>query len=268
MRLANSCEYNVNRAHSTSYAMLTYQTAYMKYYFPKEFYAAYMTQNTEDATLISEAVNLVKEKGIKIIPPNINTSTDKFIATDEGIMMPLTSIKSVGGSVVYEINRLKPIKNLEDFLERRVKKFVKSNAIENLIKAGCFDEEGKTRNQLLHEYTKCEDSQPNHVYEKEVFGFYISSSPFDNYDLKEFKEYGEGDYVITVVMPTKVNVRYDRNGNEMAFITATNNKETIKMTVFSSIWKKFKCEEGQLILVKGKKDKGSILVSYIEELNS
>ena len=65
--------YGFNRAHSTSYAMLTYQTAYMKYYFPKEFYAAYMTQNTEDATLISEAINLVKEKGIKIIPPNINT---------------------------------------------------------------------------------------------------------------------------------------------------------------------------------------------------
>ena len=128
----------------------------------------------------------------------------------------------------------------------------KKNVIENLIKAGCFDEEGKTRNQLLHEYTKCEDNKPDHVYEKEVFGFYISSSPFDDYDLKEFKEYGEGDYVVTVVMPTKINVRYDRNGKEMAFITATNNKETIKMTVFSSIWKNFKCEEGQLILVKGK----------------
>lgn len=260
--------YGFNRAHSTSYAMLTYQTAYMKYYFPKEFYAAYMTQNVGDTTKISEAINLLKDKGIKIIPPDINGSTDKFVANQEGITMPLTCIKSVGGSVVYEINRLKPIEGIEDFMSRRIKKFVKSNAIENLIKAGCFDFEGKSRTSLLQEYTKCTEEAPNHVFEKEVFDYYISESPFDNFDVRRFDTYKENDQVITVVMPTEINVRYDKKGGEMAFITAVNNTDTIRMIAFSSIWKKYKCEESQLILVKGKKDKGSLLVSYIEPLNT
>lgn len=258
--------YGFNRAHSTSYARLSYQTAYMKYYFPKEFYAAYMTQNIDDSTKLSEIINALKEIGIKLLPPDINESGERFIPAKDGIRMPISSIKGIGASVVNEINRLKPIKNLEDFLERRTKRFVKSNAVENLIKAGCFDEEGKSRYEVLSEFVSSAEEHPNHVYEKEVFGFYISSSPFDAYPLKPFKEYGNNETVVTVAMPTEVNVRLDRRGNEMAFVSAVNNTDALKLVIFSSVWKNNKCEEGDLILIKGRKDNASLLVNSIEKL--
>lgn len=260
--------YGFNRAHSTSYAILTYQTAYMKYYYPKEFYASYMTQNVDDSTKISEIINILKQKKIKVIPPDINGSTNKFTATEEGIVMPLNTIKGVGGSVVSEINRLKPIKGIQDFMDRRIKRFIKSNAIENLIKAGCFDFENNNRTSLLQEYTKCSDEALNYEFEKEVFGYYLSESPFDEYDVKPFSTYLNGEQVITVAIPMEVNIRFDKRGQEMAFVTAINNTDTIRMILFSSIWKKFQCQEGQLILIKGKKDKGSLIVSYIENLNT
>lgn len=246
--------------------MLSYQTAYMKNYYPKEFYAAYMTQNIDDATKLSEAINTLKEKEIKLLPPDINESGKEFIPIKDGIRMPISAIKGIGGSVVYEINRLKPIKNLEDFLERRVKKFVKSNAVENLIKAGVFDEENKSRYDILFSFNPSAERKPNYAYEKEVFGFYIASSPFDSYPVTPFRDYNNGDILVTVAMPTEVSVRMDKRGNEMAFVTAVNNTDTLRMIIFSSVWKNNKCEEGELILIKGKKDNNSLLVNSIEKL--
>lgn len=76
--------------------------------------------------------------------PDINLSTDRYIPTEEGIMFPLNSVKGVGGSVLYEINRLRPIADFQDFLDRRIKKFVKRTSIEALIKAGAFDFTGSS----------------------------------------------------------------------------------------------------------------------------
>jgi len=109
--------YGFNRAHSTSYAKLSFQTAYMKKYYPKEFYAAYLTQNLDDAEKVFETINLLKTEGIQILPPDVNKSTDKFIPTDDGILFPLTAIQGIGGSAWYEINRLKPIKDFDDFID-------------------------------------------------------------------------------------------------------------------------------------------------------
>lgn len=258
--------YGFNRSHSCSYAKLSYQTAYMKCYHPNEFYSAYMTQNFDDATVLQEVMGLLKAKGVKLLPPNINKSADKFIPSDEGILFPLTSIKGVGGSVLYEINRMKPISSLEDFIERRVPKFVKKTAITALIKAGAFDFTGRERFDMLKQFDDTEEEQRTYIYEKESLGFYLSESPFDKFSTPLFANYKTGDYLMTIVEVSKLHIFKDKNGNEMAFVTGVNKSDTIKLVIFASTWKTSKCKADQLILVKGKKDKESLLVNSIEVL--
>ena len=268
-----SSGYGFNRSHSVSYAKLSFQTAYLKYYHPREFYAAYMTQNITDATKISESINMVRSKGITVLSPDINKSTDKFIPSEEGILYPLTCIKGVGGSVWSDIRRLKPIKDLPDLVERRIPKFIKRTSIEALIKAGAFDYLNKTRGELLIELSELLGQQqeelevlPDYKYEKEVLGLYLSCSPFDKYEVQSFNEAPEGKTVATVVEISEVVIKKDKHGGEMAFIIGTNNIETIKIVIFSSVWKNNKIEKDETVLIKGRKDKSSLLVNYVEKL--
>ena len=260
--------YGFNRAHSTSYAVLSFQTAYMKYYHPKEFYAAYLTQNIGNTEKTNEAINKVKSLGIRLLTPDINISTDKYIPKENGIMLPLNSIKGIGGSALYEINRLRPIKDFQDFLDRRIKKFVKKTSIEALVKAGAFDFAGSSKFELLNSfnpdaYTK---EEKEYVYEKSAFGFYINETPFTQFPTKSLSEYNDGQNVMTVAEVTEINERYDKRGNEMAFLSGVNDKDSIRMVVFSSTWKKSSVEEGDLVFIKGKKDKQSLIVNSMERL--
>lgn len=261
--------YGFNRAHSTSYAMLSFQTAYMKYYYPKEFYAALLTQNNDNTEKTVEIINAVKNKGIKLLLPDINKSENKYVPMEDGIMLPLNSIKGVGGSVLYEINRLKPIESFQDFLDRRIKKFIKRTSIEALIKAGAFDFCEKTRFEMLSEFNPDTyiKEETRHIYEKQAFGFYINENPFEKYSLKPWSSYSDGDNVITVVEITEITIRYDRKGNEMAFISGVNNHDTLRMVVFSSIWKRMNVTEGEIVLVKGRRDKQSLIVNTMEVLD-
>lgn len=256
--------YGFNRAHSTSYAVLSFQTAYMKHYYPKEFYAAYLTRNVGDSVKVHEAIKEAKNRGLKIIPPDINESTDKFVPTDEGIMMSLTSIKGIGESVVKEVERLKPIESASDLNERRTKRFIKKNNLVNLIKAGCFKE--ASRNELLKEVCDIDENVPDYIHDRDVFDFYISESPFSKFETKPFQDYNNGEYVITVLMPIDIAVRKDRKGNDMAFIQAINDTDNVKLIVFSSVWKKSEIKENSLLLIKGKKDKGNLIVNSAEPI--
>lgn len=261
--------YGFNKAHATSYAKLTYETAYLKHYYPTEFYAAYLTNNIGDTVKLQEAFAECKQKDIELIPPDINTSTDKFIPYGENkIMMPLNSIQGVGGSAIYEINRLKPIKDLDDFLERRIKKFVKKTVISALILGGAFDFTGVERNTMLDTF----EPDTTHDYslqqcEKMAYGFYVTASPFDKYSIKSVSSIPEGTVGFTIAEINKINLRNDKNGNEMAFVDASNNIESIRLVCFSYLWKTQKCEEGKIYMIHGKKDKQSLLVTNFEEIN-
>ena len=261
--------YGFNKAHSTSYAMLTYQTAYMKYYYPKEFYAAYMTQNIGDAPKLSEIINTVKSKGIKLIPPDINISDNEFIPTEDGIAMPLTSIKGFGESALQALKDIRPITDLEDLLARRQKRSIKSNNIKALIKAGCFDNEA-SRKELLFQHFGEAENLPKYEYDKEVFGFYVTSTPFDGYNnLKPFSQAKTGETFMTMAVVTEVVQRYDKKGNLMAFIQAINNTDSLRIICFASTWKKINetIKENDMVFVKGKKDGSSLIALEIERAN-
>lgn len=260
--------YSFNKSHAASYANLSFRTAWLKYYHPNAFYAAYLTKNNGDTEKMTEAIAEMKRKGIKLIKPDINESEDKFIPTSEGIMLPINSMKGVGGSVVYAINQLKPIKSFDDFMERRIKKFCKKTAIAALIKGGAFDSFGKSKKEMLETVLgeECKE-EPEYKYEKEIYGFYITKSPFDSYtSLKDFNKCPDNSTFMTVLEINEISERFDRRGEKMAFITGMNNINTIRIIVFASNWKNVDVSEGDLVFVKGKKDKSSLIAHIMERV--
>lgn len=256
--------YGFNRAHSTSYAILSFKTAYCKYYHPKEFYAAYLTKSMSKPDKLKALIPVVKEAGIKLIRPDINKSEDKFIPTEDGILMPLTSIKGIGGSAVYAIKNIRPIVSFEDFMKRRIKKFIRKTAISALIKAGAFDFEGKTRDELINIYSPEEKKTKIEEYDFEAFGFYIDRTPFDNYKLKDFNDIGQNRSFISIMQIEEIKVRKDRRKHDMAFMVLSNNINTIEAVVFASVWSDSIVSEEDVVFVSGKKDKDKLLVDKIE----
>lgn len=261
--------YGFNRAHSTSYARLSYQTAWLKCYYPTEFYAAYLTQNYDDYDEINKVQSKLTKLNIKLLPPNINTSSDVYKPTEEGILIPLNTIKGVGGSILYEINRLKPIENFYDFMERRIPKFCKKTAVHALIKAGAFDFCGMKRNEMLklsgYEGEYSSDSK----YEKESLGLYLSNNPLNDYLLLDLTDKEEGDYVRGVAQISRVKTIFDRNGNEMAFVDCNVFVGTVNSVIFSSTWAKVKDQVAvdNICYIEGKVSKSSVLINKIENIS-
>ena len=157
--LFNLCEkfagYGFNKSHSTSYAMISYQTAYLKANYPQEFMAALLTSvmgNTDKTSLyLSEA----RRMKIKILPPDVNESERNFASTKEGIRFGLTAIKNVGIGAIDSIlsNRANggPYKSFNDFYSRVDTRAVNKKVIESLIKSGALDAFGG-RSYLLSSY--------------------------------------------------------------------------------------------------------------------
>jgi len=261
-----SSGYGFNRSHSTSYAMLSFQTAYLKAYHPKEFYAAYLTAKSEDKAEIVKIQGLLRQLQIPLLPPDINGSSDTFIPTEEGIRYRLDAVNGVGGSALYDINKLKPITSLEDLKKRRTPKFIRSSTLVNLVKAGCFDFECPDRYALLKRLDESIPQASHAIYEKDSLGLYLSESPFDKYRITDHNVCQEGSQILTVGELIKVSPKFDKRGKEMAFITAMNTFGAMDLVVFSSVWKNYQPNEGDLVLIVGKKDRGSILVDRFEPL--
>lgn len=260
--------YGFNRAHSTSYARLSYQTAWLKYYYPKQFYAGYLTQNFDDTTEIQRTQIELNKLGIKLLPPDLNESTDKFEVVEDGILFPLTSIKGVGGSVFTEINRMKPIKSFDDFMERRIRKFVKKTALWALIKAGAFDFDESNRTNMLLDCDYDKELAQDFAYEKEVLGIYLSDSPLENYLPIKIEGLKNDDKIIGVIQVQDVTIVNDKRGNEMAFFTAMARNTVLRCIVFSSMWGKLKkeIEVNKILLIEGKLSNNSILINKAEQV--
>ena len=258
--------YGFNRAHSTSYARLSYQTAYLKCYYPKAFYTACLTANQGDSTAMIRIKEELDKEGIKILPPDINTATNKFKPTEEGIMFAMTAINGVGESAYRTIVNMRPIDSFEDFMKRRVPKDIKINTVEALIKAGAFNSTGEKKSTLLKKVEPRHYEKSQYEMEKEVFGFYITEAPYDKYTTEPFSEMPNNAIVKIVLEITNVAIRHDKNNNEMAFMVGVNGNSTVRLVSFSSVWAKKKLEEGKMYFIKGKKDGESLLINTAEDI--
>ena len=155
-------KYAFNKSHAAAYAVVSYQTAYLKYYYPVEFMAALMTSVLDNSTKVSEYILTCRRMGIEILPPDINEGESGFSVSGNSIRYGLSAIKSVGRPVIEAIIEERKERGvfttLNDFITRMSGKDVNKRSIENFIKAGALDCLEGTRKQLLMVYSSVLDS--------------------------------------------------------------------------------------------------------------
>ena len=154
-------KYAFPKAHSVCYAVVAYQTAYLKYYYPVEFMAALMTSVIDNPRKVAEYIMTCRSMGITILPPDINEGERGFSVHGDSIRYALTAIKSIGrpviDAVVEERGARGPYTNLKDFITRLADKEINKKTIENFIKAGAFDSLPGTRKQFMSGYVQIMD---------------------------------------------------------------------------------------------------------------
>jgi len=212
--MAKFAEYGFNKSHSAAYALIAYQTAYLKAHFPEEFMAALLSSDMNDSDKVMRYVYECREKGIKVFGPDINLSQWEFtVEGDEElkIRFGLGAIKNVGKAAVgaiLEARKEGPFRNFTNFCLRVDGRKVNRRAIESLIKAGAFDQFGerskllallgrvlersakKSLNQVTLFKNTSEELPPLPNWstsellraEKEVLGFYLSGHPLKDYE--------------------------------------------------------------------------------------
>ena len=148
--------YAFNKAHSVCYAVIAYQTAWFKYYYPREYMAALMTSVLDSSVKISEYIAECRAMGIELLPPDINESNDDFTVVPGGIRFGLAAIKNIGRGFIQKVMAEREqggsFTNLEDFASRMFGTDLNKRAMENLIKAGACDCFGLNRAQMLQVY--------------------------------------------------------------------------------------------------------------------
>ena len=155
-------KYAFNKSHAAAYAVVSYQTAYLKYYYPVEFMAALMTSVIDNSSKVAEYIMDCRAMGIEILPPDVNEGESFFSVRDNSIVFALNALKSVGRPVINTIveeRKLRgPFTTIKDFIERTNGTDVNKRTIENFIKAGAFDCFGANRRQLMMVYTSIVDN--------------------------------------------------------------------------------------------------------------
>ena len=173
-------KYAFNKSHAAAYAVVSYQTAWLKYYFPVEYMAALMTSVIDNPSKVSEYIYACRQMNIQILPPDINKGEANFSVDGGNIRYGLAAIKSIGRPVIKAIvedrEELGLFKNLEDFITRlSAKNILNKRTIENLIKAGALDTLGGTRKQFMSIYVQIVD----HVTQEKKYSMVGQMTLFD-----------------------------------------------------------------------------------------
>lgn len=145
--------YAFNKAHSVSYAMITYQTAYLKRHYPMEYMAALLTSVLDSSDKVKKYIDICREMGITVLAPDINLSDADFTVCDDGIRFGLAAVKNIGrgfiNKVIEERKENGRFTTMQSFCERMAGIELNRRAVESLIKCGAFDKTGAKRSQLM-----------------------------------------------------------------------------------------------------------------------
>lgn len=221
-QMMDFASYAFNKSHAAAYSVVAYQTAYLMYYFPAEFVAAMLNSVKGDNEKVAYYIRFANEKGIQILPPDINESCAKFTVKENTIRFGLSAIKNVGENIIDSIVRSRDEKgdflDISDFCNKIDISAINKRVVESLIKAGAFDCFGVYRSQMLSVYEKVLDSisssrkknldgqislfssfndenikiqypkikefEKRHILamEKEMTGLYLSGHPLEEYE--------------------------------------------------------------------------------------
>lgn len=187
--MTDFAKYAFNKSHAAAYAVVSYQTAYLKYYYPVEFMAALMTSCIDNPGKVSEYILTCRQMKIQILPPDINLSVGNFSVAGRSIRYGLSAIKGIGRpvqeAIVEERRKHGEYTSLRNFVERLTGKEVNKRTIENFIKAGAFDGLGGNRKQFMMVYAQIVDE----VTQEKKSSLSGQMSLFDMMDEDVKKEY-------------------------------------------------------------------------------
>lgn len=182
-------KYAFNKSHAAAYAIVAYQTAYLKYHYPVEFMAALMTSVIDNPRKVAEYIYSCRQMGISILPPDINRGESGFSVDGKSIRYGLSAIKSVGKPVIEAIVAERKaggeFRSLRDLIERLSGKEVNKRTIESFIKSGALDSLGGTRKQFMLVYVQIMDS----VNREKKYAMIGQLSLFDLVGEEERKDY-------------------------------------------------------------------------------
>ena len=187
--MTDFARYAFNKSHAAAYAVVAYQTAWLKYYYPVEFMAALMTSVIDNPGKVAEYIMTCRQMKVEILPPDINEGESGFSVKDGKIRYGLSAIKSVGrpviDSIIRERKRGGKFSDLRNFIERMSSREVNKRTVESFIKAGALDTLGGTRRQLMTVYSSVMD----HAAQAKKNAITGQMSLFDLMDEEEKKEY-------------------------------------------------------------------------------
>ena len=160
--IVDFANYAFNKSHAVCYAVVSYQTAYLKCHYPRQYMAALMTSVLDSAEKISAYIAECKELGIALLPPDINHSEDHFSVEEGGIRFGLGAVKNIGRGLIRSMAAKRreggPFRSMQDFLERMDEGELNKRAVENLIRCGAMDGFGCHRSELIGVYEAMMDS--------------------------------------------------------------------------------------------------------------
>ena len=279
--------YGFNKSHSVSYSIVAYKMAYLKYYFPKEFYANLLSSVVGSEEKIKEYLMEVKKLGIKVLPPSINKSlNNRFVFEKNAIIFPLSAIRNVGGVISNYIilNRNTPYKDIFDFLKRTFKKTNNRKVLESLIYAHVFDEFYNINTLITNldnilnyielsidmdedilvkpEIELKEELPVDEILqkEKEIFGFYLTSHQTEKFklnnpditDIYDIKD-NLNKRINVIVSVDKTKEIITKKNDIMCFMTGSDNTGSTTLIVFPDLYKEINnFKKNEIIKVKGK----------------
>ena len=258
--------YGFNRSHSVAYAMVAYQMAYLKANYFKEFMTVLLTSVINNSTQTIEYIEELKQRNIPILKPNIQTSTDAYQVTKEGVLLPLTMIKGIGTQVyknIVEKRNMGIIKSYDDF-KSRMNGIINERLMNHLIFSSALDHFGMNKKTLFENrslevvgYKQYLTDYKPQTYdeftieelvkeEQESYGFNIFYDLFSIYD--DFKKKNKiknideqnGFEIKIVGYITKIKEIKTKNQKQMAFISVTEGKKEIDVTIFPDDYQKYK----------------------------
>ncbi len=256
--------YSFNKSHSAGYAIQAYQDAWLKHYYPLEFYAALLTIEGDKT---SEIIRETRGKGINVLAPDVNISEIGFTIDNNNILFGLLGIKNIGPAALDMIVEKRPFVSIEDIQERCEKRVLNKTRIKALYYSGALDR-FDARNKLR--YDDEEGFVPGQIdpleiseKEKEYIGFSISSiSDLVSYKevlddiIDDIDEVENDEDVVVGGEVIDVKIIKTKKGDQMAFVTLDYFNKNYSLTVFPEVYKKYNhmFGDGNAILAMGSWD--------------
>jgi len=275
-------KYAFNKSHAAAYSVLTYQTAYLKCYYPLEFFCAVINNRINKPEDTSKYLRVIKEHGIELLPPDINHSEGLFLPEGNAIRYGLVCIKNVGkaavDAVVKERNENGPFRDFSDFVRRANSEALNRRMLESMIKGGVFDCFGHNRTTLMtnyerilqmetsnrsllgggqmfldfmiqedYHYVEVPESKMNRLQlEKEVLGRYISGHPLDGHEeeMKGFT-FDSGKFIPIEKEPTETEDEDEEESSEEDTYPVKNGDTVFFGGIMSDVVVKVNAKSGK-----------------------